>query len=66
MTSRYSTIACKNGRRPVIRVDSSSEIPLSDMDQIIDDDRLLIRVNYDGDIWLMIDRILGVRGGKLK
>ncbi len=45
---------------------SAGEFILSDLDQILEGDRLLVRINYDGEIWFMINRILSVQGGRLK
>lgn len=44
----------------------SSQFILSDLDQLIAGDRLLVRMSYDGELWFIADRILSVQGGKLK
>ncbi len=44
----------------------NGEFILPDPEQFIAGDRLLIRIDYDGEVWFWIDRILSVQGGGLK
>jgi hypothetical protein len=39
---------------------------LSGLEEIIANDQLLLRISYDGDLYLEADRILSVEGGRLK